>query len=524
MPAVLISPRAALALLLLAGLLLELVYLALWVFGYPISQAPEWSVAFLTQHYGLWEAFRPWLEGAQARWPEAMSQTETLAGVLMVLFIVAYAAYALAIWAGQCLPPPMLMAVAGGWALFHLLTLVLIPGLFTTDLFSYATYGRLPAIYGLNPFIHYPALIPHDLIASWIHPIWHYAPSVYGPLWIDFSVILARSSVDLTPADQIYVYRLVGTVAHVLNCGLVVALLRPYGVRSAAAGFLLYAWNPMAVFEFVANGHNDAVMISFILGGMLATRSVHPSMGVALVTMAMLVKPAAVLVLPLFAWLWVRQQERWLGRVGAAVGSAAIVLGLAALLYAPWYRGPETFGPVILWSTISPLYINYVPDFVSQRLANAAIEVGVPWEQAWLDARERVKLVTRVLFIGYFITEVWLLRRFSDLPAACARVFLAFLVLVNTWVLAWYFTWSLAMVVVLPGARWLKLATVGMTFSALTVIYYHHFLQDQMPDEYYAFYLLPLLVSFVAWVVRQARLAEASGRVPVPQTPGAPFR
>jgi alpha-1,6-mannosyltransferase len=497
----------ALVLLILAGAVLEVTYLALWVFGYPISQAPDWSVAFLTQHEVVWDAFKPFLEAAQARWPVPLTETETLTNVLMLLFTVAYAAYGLALWAARGLSGRVVMAEAIFWGIIHQATLLVMPGLFTTDLFSYATYGRLPAIYGLNPFIHYPALVPFDTIASWIHPVWHYAPSVYGPLWIDFSVLMARASANMTPADQVFLYRLTANLAHVLNGALVMELLRPFGLRAMAAGFLLYAWNPMVAFEFAGNGHNDAVMLTFILAGLLATRHVHPSLGIALVTLAALIKPSAVLVLPLFAWLWVRQEGSWTGRLGAALGTAAITAGLAALLYYPWYRGPDTFGPLILWSTVSPMYINYVPDFLSLRIVERLMLSGVPWEQAWLDARERVKLGTRIVFVAYFLGELWYLRKLDDLPAACARVFLAFLLLVNTWVLAWYFTWSLAMVAVVPYARWLKLAAIGMTYSAITVVYYHHFMMDLMPREYYALYLLPLapplLAALASWLRRE---------------------
>jgi hypothetical protein len=497
-----------LILFILAGALIEVAYLALWVFGYPISQAPGWSVQFLTQHQIIWDAFRPFLEAAQNRWPVQMAETETLTKVLMLLFTAAFAGYGGAIWASRGLGGRLVLAAGMFWGLIHQTTLMAMPGLFTTDLFSYATYGRLPALYGLNPFVSYPALIPYDTIATWVHPIWHYAPSVYGPLWIDFSVMMARATAVMTPADQVFLYRLTANLAHVLNGVLILALVRPYGRRAMAASFLLYAWNPLILFEFAANGHNDVAMLTFLLGGLLAMRSAHPSLSIALVTLATLIKPSAVLVLPLFAWLWLRKQSDWTGRLGVALGTAVITLGLTALLYYPWYEGPETFGPLIMWSTASPMYLNYVPDFLSQRMVERMIVNGLPWEQAWLDARERVKLATRIIFVIYFLAEIWYLRKWNELPAACARVFLVFLVLVNTWVLAWYFTWSLAMVALIPSARWLKLAAVGMTYTAITVTYYHHFMMDAMPAEYYVLYLLPFvlpLLTVIANLIRQER-------------------
>lgn len=511
----------------LAGAVLELLYLVLWVIGYPISQAPDWSVAYLTERVDLWLAFQPFLEAAQERWPEEMAATQPLTVALVALFAVAYLAYGGALWFGRRVSPKPLIAITVAWALIHQVTLAIMPTLFTTDLFSYATYGRLAAIYGLNPFIHYPALVPDDRLASWIHPIWHYASSVYGPLWIDLSVAVARATRELSPADQTLVYRLIANAAHTANAVLIAVMLRPAGLRAMAAGLLLYVWNPLIVFEFAGNGHNDALMMTMLLGAVLAYRVAHPLAAIGLVTLAVLLKPAAVLALPLFTWLWLRQQPSWRARVRAALAVAALVLGLAVLLYLPWFEGPDTFGPVLLWSTISPMYINYVPDYLSQSMAEGLTGILLPYDQALVLARERVKLISRLVFMAYFAAELWWLRRLDDLPAACARVFLVFLVLVNTWVLAWYFTWPMVLVAITRHGWLLKLTTVGMTASAMMVIYYHHFLQTLMPDEWYALYLAPLAIGVAAAaLLRSPQVSNAVRRMrgPVPETPGTPFR
>jgi hypothetical protein len=512
--------------LLLSGLLLETLYLALWVLSYPISQAPGWSVAYLTEHIELWEAFRPYLEAAQERWPSEMADSAALAGVLVAWVIAAFLVYGLALLCSRWLGGRTALSIVLIGSMVHQVTLVTMPSLFTTDLFSYATYGRLPAIYGLNPFTSYAAMIPNDLIASWIHPIWAYAPAVYGPLWIDLSMLIAQMSQSLTAADQVLIYRALANLAHVFNGLLVLAILRPAGPRAMLAGFVMYAWNPLATFEFAGNGHNDALMITFLLAGILAYRVLHPLSGIGLVTLSALIKPSAVLVLPLFGWLWVRQQRTWSARIGAAVSAVGLIVAVTALLYWPWYEGPDTFGPVILWSTVSPLYINYVPDFLSIQITKDLMFGGMPVDQALQQARDQVKLWTRLIFIAYFLLEVWFMRRWEDLAAASARVFIAFLVLVNTWVLAWYFTWSLGAICVARGGRVLNFAVIGMTLAAMTVTYYHHFLQQFMPDEYYALYLAPLALELVAGAIQLLmRLASPRGlRVPVPQTPGSPFR
>src|SRR5947199_164673 len=87
------------------------------------------------------------------------------------------------------------------WPLSFQLTLFTMPGLFTTDLFSYATYGQIAGVYGVSPYTHLPSAFPEFRILSWIHPLWHDAPSIYGPAWVDLTRPLARSIVGWSDVD-----------------------------------------------------------------------------------------------------------------------------------------------------------------------------------------------------------------------------------------------------------------------------------------------------------------------------------
>jgi hypothetical protein len=52
---------------------------------------------------------------------------------------------------------------------------------------------------------------------------------------------------------------------HWINLGLIWAVLRRWRRGDVAAGLVVYGWNPLVIFEFGANGHNDGVMIAFLL-------------------------------------------------------------------------------------------------------------------------------------------------------------------------------------------------------------------------------------------------------------------
>jgi hypothetical protein len=76
---------------------------------------------------------------------------------------------------------------------------------------------------------------------------------------------------------------------------------------------------------------------------------------------------------------------------------------------------------------------------------------------------------------------------------------LIFLVVVNTWVLPWYFSWPLALAVVVGWESVTAKVLLGFSLSAPTVMYYHHFWHPYMSDSTYLLYLAPLLIAPVAW-------------------------
>ena len=88
------------------------------------------------------------------------------------------------------------------------LTFATLPGLFSTDVFSYVMYGRIAAVYGQNPYVQPPASFPDDPFLAWVFPFWRDQPSVYGPLWTDFSWLLSRVTGSWSNFDQVMAYRL----------------------------------------------------------------------------------------------------------------------------------------------------------------------------------------------------------------------------------------------------------------------------------------------------------------------------
>src|SRR5262249_7624223 len=59
-------------------------------------------------------------------------------------------------------------------------------------------------------------------------------------------------------------------LAYGVSVGLTYAILRAWRPDWALRGTLFFAWNPLVLFEVAGNGHNDAIVIMFMLAGVLA--------------------------------------------------------------------------------------------------------------------------------------------------------------------------------------------------------------------------------------------------------------
>ena len=100
--------------------------------------------------------------------------------------------------------------------------------------------------------------------------------------------------------------------------------------------------------------------------------------------------------------------------------------------------------------------------------------------------------MARIIFVLYAVWELWWARGGRGMAGSGARVMLAFLLVMNTWVLPWYFTWPLALAVVTGWDTITGKVLVGFSISAPTVMYYHHFWNPYMSDSTYVLYLAPL--------------------------------
>lgn len=149
---------------------------------------------------------------------------------------------------------------------------VVTPAMLSHDILVYASYSRVLAVYHANPYFVPISAFPHDpFVAS---NYWSKAVSAYGPAWI---LICGLFGGLLHPDADAYTiaFRLFALLVDLLNIWLVGRILQVMGrsARTVTLGMLLYAWNPLLLLESGLGGHNDGLMITFVLAAILLAAS-----------------------------------------------------------------------------------------------------------------------------------------------------------------------------------------------------------------------------------------------------------
>ena len=204
---------------------------------------------------------------------------------------------------------------------------ILPPPLLSTDVYRYVWDGRVQAA-GINPYLHLPAapeLLPLRDAASGPAAIYpninraYYAPTIYPPFAqaIFAAVALAWPGVWGMKAAML--------AFDALAAGAGLLLLRAAGLPPGRV--LIYAWNPLVVWEFAGGAHIDAAAAGLSALAILAAVRLRPALAGGALGLAVLCKllPAA-----LFPALW----RRWDLRTPLAC-AAVIAVGLRLLQPAP---------------------------------------------------------------------------------------------------------------------------------------------------------------------------------------------
>jgi hypothetical protein len=299
-----------------------------------------------------------------------------------------------------------------------------------TDIYRYFIRGRISSVHSENPFLVTVAELdeePYALLAG----EWANETSPYGPLW----ELTASAVTRLTPDDLtagLLSFKAIAALAFLAGGLLIWLILSDAPPTRRTAQALLWLWNPALLLIFAMDGHNDSLMLGWLLLGWLLVSRGQIHLGMVVALLAPLTKPIALLALPYFFLAGWRQLPDRRGKIRYLLLTGVSALALAWLAFLP-------FG--------SPLDL-------AQRLLGEASSGGgfTPLAFFILEAREAgfdmpatpAIRVLSGLFIIFAVCLLWFTWRGRPALRSVADIFAGYILQAfrfRIWYAAWTFPW-----------------------------------------------------------------------------------
>jgi alpha-1,6-mannosyltransferase len=391
-----------------------------------------------------------------------------LIGVSWILVVVVLMAFALVLgeaWSRRIRLSAVLVASGISLAIS-----VAAPLLLSRDVYTYAAYGRIEALYGHDPYVVPLSSFMHDPFVAVTSVQWLHTHSHYGPVFTLLSAAIARTWAGSAGAT-ILAFKLLAGVAIAAATGFVAltaARIRPDRASLAAA---LVGLNPVLVVHTVGGGHVDA-LIAAPLAAALAIAVTRPRATsataiaiTALLTVACLVKASIVPALALWVWWIVHTNQAHRGRILTA--HLAVIAGSMLASVTPFLAGWHTLAP---FATLGGVEAWASPSHLVGRAAQAIVG-SFAGSGAGADAAGAVEAAFLLLFIGL----VWrlALRTGPSDPASPADawgVALLLLALSMPYLLPWYAAWFAPFLGLLADKALLLAGALVTGVLALTLI------------------------------------------------------
>jgi hypothetical protein len=381
-------------------------------------------------------------------------------GALFLLYVGAYLV-------SRRLPQRAAIVVIGFGLLFTATLATAYPAA-SKDFFGYILESRLYWVHDVNPLV-----MPRGSV--WSDPFrpysdWTNLTSSYGPAWILLTglPLAVGHGARLVMADgdllfTVLAFKGLMLALYAATAVVVVLAVRTMRPELTAAGAVLFAWNPLVLYEVGVNGHNDLSMALFAVLALYFALSGRWWASFPCLALAILMKYTGALFAPPLALyaLLIAWKGGWRVRASLALG-ALLGLATAVVVVAPFWVGVHTFS--VFWG-FTDYYIFSPFEIAMYVLAR----FGMP--------RAEAEALLKPLFFGvsavvYLAVLAGVRRRPETLVRAAALGVAVYLLIGAFWFHSWYVIWLVPVAAILPTARTAPLAMLfSLTASQLDAVW-----------------------------------------------------
>ncbi len=177
------------------------------------------------------------------------------------------------------------------------------PAMLSYDIFNYITTSKVLFFYSENPYIIMPVEFIGDPFLSFTHAANKIA--LYGPIWILLTAIpylLGLGNFIIT----LFSFKIFIALFYVATPVLI------WKISKKIIPLILFAFNPLVIIETLISGHNDIIMMFFILLSFFLSMRKKVSWGILFFLLSILIKYSTLLLIPVFffvVWRIVKKHE-----------------------------------------------------------------------------------------------------------------------------------------------------------------------------------------------------------------------
>jgi len=351
------------------------------------------------------------------------------------------------------------------------------------DIFIYAIRTRGWALYNMQPLATAPEMLPSSDQWLGLAGEWADAPSAYGPVWEWFSL----GAFNLSGGHFLgHLLTLKGTAAlSYLGCiWWVFLILRDLHPDWATVGAMAFAWNPLVLFESVQNGHNDIVLVFFLLAAIWAylkldhqtekfKKMLTALAFCVLMATSILTKFVTVVILPFFILALAIRGGKWYQSAFSLVSYGLTILILITIGMLPLWPGADN------WAVLSA-------NSGAGRSLLALMVLGLKSSMGTNPAFDLSRWILYAVCGAVFFYYVWkiLVQRSESrtLPITAAfYLFFWYILLAAPTFHAWYLLWFLPLGSLLLPSQRPMMTGIAFSITALFAIPYFETIRVWIP-------------------------------------------
>lgn len=296
------------------------------------------------------------------------------------------------------------------WSIIGIVTVILTfsYNAFSYDLFNYIFDARIVTHYHQNPYLHKALDFPSDPMLGFMH--WTDRTYPYGPLWLAVTVPISFIGTNIF-IITFFLFKIFISICFLSASYFLYQMLQKISEEKALENLVLFALNPLILFECLVSAHNDIVMMAFSLAALFYLSQKKYWLSLLLLFASIGIKFATFALLPvLLVAFWHQRNKQSINneiiyQLCFAFMLFPLLIVTNRTIFQPWYL----------------LYVMPFLPFVTQRFVRfififisvAAIFLYTPflatgdWHSIWYTFPE--KIVYWFVFAGVIVSGIYLL-------------------------------------------------------------------------------------------------------------------